>query len=426
LPIISTAHGSDEEVLSPSNSVMVRQGDVAGYANAMALMIDEPSRINRAKSSRKLAPFYDRNYMMLQHEKLFVEGLGTEKSGPIRLLVNIPNLRWGGGMINVLTMVKNLPPDYEIMFTYLTESEGAVAEMEKYGSTYKLTEGVSKDDKSRQANSLRKAMQEFKPDVVQGNTLLACRVSAELGIPVVTKAGSLSGTAPNGAAYADVTFKVAETIPGKGEVNLFGVEPVEWAKKRTIRMVVWVGRMELDRDPALFFDAMKKLAETRSNFTIRIIGGCTSGLVDVDAEIAKRGLSSITENLGHLPQDEARRMMAEGDVICSPKPEGSGTAVAEAMTAGLIPVVPDTVYGPELAKDGELGVMVAANAEAIAAGVDFALKDRSLRRKRKAIRSYAVSKWNPQRMAMRYDEAYRRLTGRPPYAELGETHNDGG
>jgi len=351
----------------------------------------------------------------------------------IKILFNVPNLWWGGGMVNALAVIRRLPPEeFECCCTYINAKPSGLAEMEQWGEVVQVPKGKPIE---QHIAGLRAAMITLEPDVVQANTKYAAKVAKELGIPSVTKSGSLEGIEANGSEWADVTFRVSPAVPGDAPINLFGVDPVPWAEERREGLVVWLGRLDPDRNPLLFLEAMEILHKRGEKFSLRIIGGSPSGHIQIHKELHRRGLIGIAEALGTVPHPKAMALIAEGDVICAPWPEGSGTGVAEALTAGLIPVVPNSHYGPQLAANGKLGVMTAPNPEAVADAVQRALTDNNLRGKRRQIADRAIATWDNDRMAATYANTYRRLAGRAEkmgdhseindqVAELGVTHND--
>lgn len=342
----------------------------------------------------------------------------------IRLLMNVPNLWWGGGMVNTLAVAKRLPPeDFQLCFSYVRAVDDALTVMAQHGQVEQIAPVTDMNKPGEQFEDLRRIIGDFQPDVVQANTLFAARMANERGIPCVTKAGSLRGIEVNGSNYADLTYRVSPAVPGDAPVNLFGVDPVPWPKQRQEHLVVWLGRIAPDRNPNLFLDAMALVAGRIPDVRVRMIGAVERGHLDMQHALIDRGLAGIVDWTGRLPHPEAMPLMAEGDVICAPCPEGSGTGVAEALTAGLIPVVPDTAYGPTLAEDGRSGIMTRPDARAVAEGIVQALTDEDLRKRRREIAQRARTVWDNDRTAATYERAYRNLAEK---AEIKPVEHDEG
>lgn len=111
----------------------------------------------------------------------------------------------------------------------------------------------------------------------------------------------------------------------------------------TSRIILWVGRLTTNKDPLTVLDGLERalpaLPETRM---VMVFGDDT--LRDaVDNRV--RGSAVLADRVilaGQVPRDELPNYYAAADVFVSGShDEGSGYALIEAMSAGVVPVVTD-------------------------------------------------------------------------------------
>lgn len=107
--------------------------------------------------------------------------------------------------------------------------------------------------------------------------------------------------------------------------------------------VLWNHRWEADKGPAAFGAALDSLADR--DFRLILLGAGTS---PIRTAIAERFGDRVLHN-GHVPRPAYDRWLLRADVVVSTaRQEFFGVAVAEAMAAGAVPLVPDRLAYPEL------------------------------------------------------------------------------
>jgi len=234
---------------------------------------------------------------------------------------------------------------------------------------------------------------DFRPHLVHANFSSGVEFALNCGLPCLSTAHGIKGGKWYGTDLADTSVRVspAGTQDAKHTV-LSGVEPLPWPEVRHPNKIAWLGRLDKDRRPELFLDALLHTPEAQAV----IIGRANQGDFDCQAEIDKRDLGGRVEYLGHLPPAEARRLASECSVVISTADESFGFSTAELMTAGLRPVV---VMGPGYQ------AMMAANWGPV---VPPTAKDLG-----KAIRQVLAEDWGEeQRRLMAHETAMRYSTGR--------------
>jgi glycosyltransferase involved in cell wall biosynthesis len=113
-------------------------------------------------------------------------------------------------------------------------------------------------------------------------------------------------------------------------------------------LVLWNQRWEHDKDPAVFFRSMFRLADDGVPFRLAV---CGENFRQVPEEFleAERRLSGHIIHFGFAPEEEYRRLLRAADVVVSTaRQEFFGIAVVEATYAGARPVLPDRLSYPEL------------------------------------------------------------------------------
>jgi glycosyltransferase involved in cell wall biosynthesis len=128
------------------------------------------------------------------------------------------------------------------------------------------------------------------------------------------------------------------------------------------------------------------------------------------------GLTGVAHFLGHRSDVPAVYARADIGVLCS-NAEGLSNAVMEGMAAGLPMVVTKVGGNPELVADGERGLVVPPEQpEALAGALRRMLEDRELgRRMGLEARSFVERELSLERMVRRHDALYQRVArgGRP-------------
>jgi len=266
------------------------------------------------------------------------------------------------------------------------------------------------DDLSSIVAELTDIFRDIQPDVIHANSYAAAEAARALGVPSTTAIHSINpaNAKINGADIADRAFRVSSAVPGDYPVIVTGIEPIEFTDERRDRLVVFAGRLDLDRNPDAFLQAFAAARLEVPEAKALIIGaGHYEGALDVEDALDRYGLKSHVEVTGLLPHDETRQLIATGDVIAAPWPEAFGLSVAEGMSAGLIPVVSSDGFGPQLV--GDLGVTADPNVEAITEALVQALTDEGLRGARHDISARISQHFSATRFAAEYARVFEEL-----------------
>jgi glycosyltransferase involved in cell wall biosynthesis len=116
----------------------------------------------------------------------------------------------------------------------------------------------------------------------------------------------------------------------------------------SVPVIIWPHRWEPDKDPDAFVRALAKLDQHQLDFRLVLAG--TDSVVPNDARrrIIDRWSDKIMA-LGPFPRAEYEGLLAKSDIVVScAKHDFFGVGVAEAVTAGCVPVLPDALAYPEL------------------------------------------------------------------------------
>ena len=113
--------------------------------------------------------------------------------------------------------------------------------------------------------------------------------------------------------------------------------------------ILWAARWEHDKNPDLFFDALRKLARTGLDFQISVIGEQFRESPPV-FEQAQNEFADRIRRWGYQPtRRDYETALCEADVIVSTaEHEFFGISVVEAVAAGAMPVVPRRLAYPEV------------------------------------------------------------------------------
>lgn len=179
----------------------------------------------------------------------------------------------------------------------------------------------------------------------------------------------------------------------------------------TGKWIVAAGRLVAVKRYDLLLRAFTRVAERHPDWGLRIYGRGTlrDGL---QRQIDALGLTGRAHLMGLVhPLDEE---WAKGSVAaCTSRVEAFGMTIVEAMRCGLPVVSTRCPHGPaEIIADGEDGLLVPVDdTAALADGLLRLVEDDALRRRmgRAAIRNAA--RFDPARVAERYDGLFRELTG---------------
>lgn len=113
-------------------------------------------------------------------------------------------------------------------------------------------------------------------------------------------------------------------------------------------VVLWNHRWEYDKDPEAFFAALAEVAARGIAFRVIIAGESFQTVPDVFAA-GRRALGERVVHFGTATDDEYPGLLAQADVVVSTaRHDFFGLAVAEAIAAGALPLLPARLSYPEL------------------------------------------------------------------------------
>jgi len=107
--------------------------------------------------------------------------------------------------------------------------------------------------------------------------------------------------------------------------------------------ILWVGRLTTNKDPLTVLDGLEQALPQLPRANVVMVFGDDTLLANVDERVRKSTLLSSRVTLaGRVAHDEMPNYYAAADVFVSGShSEGSGYALIEAMSAGVVPVVTD-------------------------------------------------------------------------------------
>ena len=187
-------------------------------------------------------------------------------------------------------------------------------------------------------------------------------------------------------------------------------------KRSKAKVILFVGRLHSNKDPATLLRAFKQLSETRSDVVLVVIG--TSPEEKTYLELAEQ--LGITENvmfLGYVNHDEIAKYYSVADVyvLTSIWEEWSNT-IMEAMAAGVPVIVSNVGANPYMVKDGETGFLfLRGDFHALAQKIAYVLDhpDEMLEIARKA--RLSVQKYTKKEIGEAHKQVIREVAaGRQP------------
>ena len=174
-------------------------------------------------------------------------------------------------------------------------------------------------------------------------------------------------------------------------------------------LILWVGRLTTNKDPLTVLDGLERALTALPAARVMMVFGDDTLIEPVDARV--RGSQLLSERVtlaGRIARDELPNYYAAADVYVSGShSEGSGYALIEAMSAGVVPVVTD--IAPFRAIAGGCGARWAAgDAGAFAAALTrICTSDLTQQRARVTEHYHAVLRW--EAIAGRTISEYRAL-----------------
>lgn len=145
---------------------------------------------------------------------------------------------------------------------------------------------------------------------------------------------------------------LVDDVAERAVVLPVGIDPSLFALDRKndggAPIVLWNHRWEYDKDPRAFFAAMEAVERAGVDFRLAIAGQSYQ-TVPLEFDEARRRFADRLVHFGTAPEDEYRRLLARADVVVSTaRHDFFGLAVAEAIGAGALPILPQRLSYPEL------------------------------------------------------------------------------
>jgi glycosyltransferase involved in cell wall biosynthesis len=141
-----------------------------------------------------------------------------------------------------------------------------------------------------------------------------------------------------------------ETIRAKSHVRYPGIHQFPERNKRNPgpMRIVWAARWEHDKNPDLFFEALRILKSKQIEFRMSVIGEQFKNMPDV-FHTAREEFSEFIDRWGHQKdRRDYESALLESDVFVSTaNHEFFGISVVEAAAAGVFPLVPEKLAYPE-------------------------------------------------------------------------------
>ena len=143
-----------------------------------------------------------------------------------------------------------------------------------------------------------------------------------------------------------------KAIESKSTVQPLGINPCESAKpakQDDVLDILWAARWEHDKDPDTFFAAVRELKKTQTPFRLHVLGESFRNVPTI-FETAKQEFVNQIVQWGYLEsREEYLNAVAQSDVVVSTaQHEFLGLSVLEAMSAGVVPLLPERLSYPEL------------------------------------------------------------------------------
>ncbi|MFT5128200.1 MAG: glycosyltransferase involved in cell wall biosynthesis [Rhodothermales bacterium] len=140
-----------------------------------------------------------------------------------------------------------------------------------------------------------------------------------------------------------------EQIRERAEVWPQGIYPIaNSANANEPLHILWAARWEFDKGPEVFFAALDFLARRRIDFSVSVIGEQSRRQPAIFAKAKSRHESRIRHWGFQATRGDYEAVLASADVVVSTAiHEFFGVAVAEAVSAGALPLAPWALAYPE-------------------------------------------------------------------------------
>jgi glycosyltransferase involved in cell wall biosynthesis len=148
-----------------------------------------------------------------------------------------------------------------------------------------------------------------------------------------------------------VAGRNVQVIPGSIEADRFGAG----VEERSLD-VVWVGRLVAIKQPEQMLAVLAEVKRRRGRLKAMIVGDGPL-LESIRRRTEEMALSENVSFAGHV--EDVERVLTDAKVfLLTSRSEGLSIAMAEAMAAGAVPVVPEVGDLGELVRPGETGWLV--------------------------------------------------------------------
>ncbi len=146
------------------------------------------------------------------------------------------------------------------------------------------------------------------------------------------------------AGLLDGIKPLASVLPVPIEPLSFAVQKRQWTAPLQI---VWNHRWEYDKQPQVFFDAMRLLRSSGLNFRLHVMGQSFREIPDC-FEVARHEFSGCIDTWGHQSQEVYEETLVQAHVVVSAAlHDFQGLSMLEAIQRGCVPVAPDRVAYPD-------------------------------------------------------------------------------
>ncbi len=145
-----------------------------------------------------------------------------------------------------------------------------------------------------------------------------------------------------------IEAKVSILNPG---IDFSQIDNAAQSKRKSSRtpVIVWNHRWEHDKNPTDFFNTLFELDANASDFRLIVLGQSFRRKPQIFS-VAQDKLKHKILHYGYVEsRDEYARLLAQGDIVVSTaRHEFYGISVIEAVRAGCIPLLPNSLSYPEL------------------------------------------------------------------------------
>ena len=140
-------------------------------------------------------------------------------------------------------------------------------------------------------------------------------------------------------AHRETTFQV---------LTIFGTLPTSQGTPTDSLHLVWAARWEHDKGPDLLLAALRELKRRDVDFRLSVLGQSFRNVPTAFREI-KTEFAEQLLHFGFQDRNEYQLIMQQADIFVSTaRHEFFGIAAAEAIAAGLFPLLPNGLAYPEL------------------------------------------------------------------------------